>query len=251
MGLVFLANQGLIKNVPEGTISYDKVLAAPLAATTEMKLGTLDSDEIKALLHKLDALAMSSQNEAIAKMVAEEVESIMVAVAVVKEKVQAKFRGLLASGNELDITWLRPKHVGGAMLNAGLTALRGLWGGASAGVYVWLNPTVSNVADFILDSQRMYEYAALIHLGAIDPVEVPKIEAVNFVLANIATPAQSTPFNLRRGFNDQSLPLVRWEKPVLVGPDQTGAIECYPNITGDTKFQLLSFVVGRAQDLTL
>lgn len=97
----------------------------------------------------------------------------------------------------------------------------------------------------------MVEEAAVIHLGAIDPVEVPKLESIRFTLAGIPAPAQSLPFNIRQGFANYSLPFVRFEKPVIVGPEATQLIDVYPNLSGDSKLQLLSLVIAKAQILTL
>jgi hypothetical protein len=251
MGTVYQSNKGLLTSFSEETIKWPKALIEPGKDDPEVKLASLSSKEVNAILLKLDMLASDKANPAIAAMVAEEVESILVAIRLVKMETKAAFGGILGSGSNLDIKWLRPKDVGGSLLNPAGSTSKGLYGGTSAGVYTWLNSFTANTSDDLIPSQTMAEEAAVIHLGAIDPVEVPKIESIKFTLSSIPTPAQSTPFNLRKTLGTEDLPVVRFEKPVIVGPEKTQAIDVMPNITGDSKFQLLSLLIARASDLTL
>ena len=46
----------------------------------------------------------------------------------------------------------------------------------------------------------MAEHAGLIYLRFIDPIEVPKLEAVRYTLAGIPSPAQSLAFRIRQSF---------------------------------------------------
>lgn len=249
MGVVYQQNKGLVAAYKAEVIKWPKALVAPGKMEAEVTLATLSGEEVERILLKLDALALSTQHEGIAKMVAEEVESILIAIRMVKTETKAEFAGLLGAGPALDIEWLRAKEIGAAILDSkAAVATEGPW---QNGIYSWLQTVAAPTADYIIDPQTISEEAGLIHLGAIDPIEVPKIGAVSFEIAGIATPAQTCPFNLRRGFGNQALPFVRWEKPVIIGPETLHAIQCYPNISGDTKMQLLSFIIARAQDLTL
>lgn len=252
MGVVFQANKGLIKAYDDKAFNYSKALIEPGKLEAEVKPAGLSADEVNAILLKLDMLAMESANPAIAAMVAEEVESILVAVRMVKAQANASFAGILGSGSNLDIKWLRPKDVGGPILRGTAAAgALGLYGGGGGAVFTWLNTFAANTSQSIIPSQTMLEEGAVVHLGGIDPVEVPKLESIRFTLSGIPSPAQSLACNIRKSFGTDDVPVVRFEKPVIVGPEKTQLIDVMPNISGDSKFQLLSFIIARAQDLTL
>ena len=251
MGVVFQANKGLVKAFAEETIKYKNALIEPGKLESEVKLATLSADEVTAILLKLDMLAMERANPAVAAIVAEEAESILIAIRMVKTETKAAFAGILGAGSNLDIKWLRPKDVGGTLLNPAATASKGLYGGANGAVYTWLQTFVANTSDDIIPSQTMAEEAAVIHLGGIDPIEVPKLESIRFTLAGIPSPAQSLACNMRRSLGTEDVPVVRFEKPIIVGPEKTQAIDVMPNISGDSKFQLLSFIIAKAESLTL
>jgi hypothetical protein len=251
MGIVYQGNKGLIKSYVEETVKYKNALVEPGKTEAEIKLAPLSSGEVERILLKLDMLAIEKMNDPVAIMVAEEVESILTLIRMVKAETKAEFAGILGAGSNLDIAWLRPKDVGGALLNPAGTANKGLYGGASGGIYTWLQTFTANTSDDLIPEQIMAEEAGVIHLGAIDPVEVPKLNTIRFALAGIPTPAQSLPFNIRHTFGADSLPLVRFEKPIIVGPEKKQAIDVMPNISGDSKFQLLSLLAAKAESLTL
>lgn len=251
MGLVYQANKGLIKNYNEETIKWSKALIEPGRSESEVKLASLTKAEVDAILLKLDILASEKANPAVATIVAEEAESILVAVRLVKIETKQAFGGILGSGSNLDIKWLRPKDVGGTLLNPLATGSKGLYGGTSAAVYTWLQTFTANTSDDLIPSQTMAEEAAVIHLGGIDPIEVPKLESIRFTLAGIPSPAQSLASNIRKSLGTEDVVVVRFEKPVIVGPEKTQLIDVMPMISGDSKFQLLSFLIAKASDLTL
>lgn len=250
MGLVLQNNEALIANYEEETITWNEALIEPGRPQAQLAQAKMSSDEVRRLVLKMDQMAMSRQHEGIAVMIAEEMASILAAVRRVKTETKEEFWGLLGAGANLDIAWLRPKDFGNTLLNPLATASKGLYGGTSLSVYTWLHTFVANTSDDILPTQIMSEESGMIHLGAIDPIEVPKLNMITFTLAGIPAPAQSMPFNIRRGFGIEEVPFVRFEKPIIIGPERTQLIEVMPNIAGDSKFQLLSLVIARAQDLT-
>lgn len=251
MGIVYLGNKGLIKAYAEETLKYKNALVEPGKGEAELKLAPLTAEEVDAILLKLDMLAMDKANAAVAAIVAEETESILMAIRLVKDESKASFGGILGAGAQLDLMWLRPKDVGGALMNPAATAGLGLYGGASGGVYTWLNTFVANTPQSIIPTQTMDEEAAVIHLGAIDTIAVPKLNAIRFTLAGIPGPAQSLPCNLREAFGDNDISIVRFEKPIICGPEKTQLIDVMPAISGDSKFELLSFIIAKAEKLTL
>jgi len=249
MGLVYQTAKDLIKDYSEETVRWSAAVIEPGKPEVEVKAAALSKVEAEAIILKLDQLAMSRQHEGIAAMVGEEAASILLAVRMVKLETKQSFQGVLGAGAALDIMWLRAEQIGGPLLDAAnAVATTGPW---QNGLTNWLMPLTAGTDDYIIDPQSMAEEAALVHLGAIDPVEVPKVEAVQFYLAAIPTPAQVTPFIVRDCLGSERLSFVRWEKPVICGPEKNHAINCAPYISGDTKMQLLSLLIGRAQDLTL
>lgn len=253
MGIVLQHGRslGLVRDYAEETVSWRAALIEPGRDTAQVKAGQLSTGEVETLLLKLDQLALSAQHEGVAKMVAEELASIILAVRMVKAETKASFSGILGSGSNLDIRWLHPRDVGGILLNPAATAALGLYRGTIAAVYTWLHSFVANTSAAIIPSQIMANDAGVIHLGAIDPVEVPKLNLIRFTLAGIAAPTQGMAFNIRNTLDGASVPFVRFEKPIIVGTERTQVIDVVPNITGESKFQLLSFLIAKAEDMVL
>lgn len=254
MGLVYQSNTGLIKAFAEETIKWPKALIEPGKSEAEVKLAALSTDEVKAILLKLDCLCLEKASPLIAAILAEEVESILVAARMVKSETKAAFAGILGSGANLEIMWLRPQDIGGAILRGTAAAgALGLWGGSGGAVYTWLHTwTTGGTKETMVPEQTMAEEGAVIHLGAIDPIEVPKCTAIQFTLAGIPAPPQSLASNIRKSLGTEDVPVMRFEKPIIVGPERKQKIEVNASTTsGDTKLQLLSLLIARASDLAV
>lgn len=252
---VYQINKDLIKDYEAETIPWSKALIVPGQEKPSVTLAVLSKVEVEAILTKLDMLAINRQNPAISAMLAEEADSILTAIRMVKTETKEDFRGILGSGANLDIRWLTPRDVGDSnLLNSAGTASRGLWGGTSGQVITWLH-TISgsayNASDNIIDEQKMVEEAGVIHLGAIDPIEVPKCNLATFKISGVASPAQALPFTKRSSFGTNLTPVVRFEKPIIVGPEKTQEIGIYTTADGDTKLELLSLLIAKAESLTL
>jgi len=253
MGVVYqkAKDAGWIKSYPEESVRWEKALIEPGRPEATVKAAALTAEEADRLFLKLDMLTQTTQHEGIAYMVAEEADSILLLVRMVKTQSKADFYGILGAGKNLDIAWLRPKGVGGPLLNPAAATGKGLYGGTSGGVYSWQRAFTANTSDDVIPEQTMAEEAGVIHLGAIDPIEVPKLNMIKFTLAGIPAPAQSLPFNIRKGFGVEYLPFIRFEKPIIVGPERKQKVEVMPAITGDSKFQLLTLLVAKAESLEL
>lgn len=249
MGLVYKTNQHLIQHYDAGTASVDNALITPGQDRVVVKVAEVDAEEVQSLLQKIDVIANSYINEAIAVAYAETFPVVLTAMRMVKEEAKAPFKGMTASGTELDATTLIPEDVGGLILNPAGTADTGLYGGTKAAVYTWLDAHVAATSDDLIPEQIMSQYAAVIHIGAIDSVAVPKVNRIKFTLSGVPTPAQPTIFNIR-GVNGTA-PFVRFQKPVLVGPLKKQKIDVDPNITGDSKFELMSVLIAKADVLTM
>lgn len=249
MGLVYKANQHLIQHYDAGTASVDNALITPGQDKVVVKVAEVDAEEVMSLLQKIDVIANSYMNEAIAVAYAETFPVILTAMRMVKEEAKAPFKGMIASGTELDATPLIPEHVGSLILNSADTASCGLYAGTNDGVYTWLQTFVAGTSQELVPEQTMSQYAAIVHIGAIDTVAVPKVNRTLFTLSGVPTPAQPTQFNIR-GVNGTA-PFIRFQKPVLVGPLKKQKIETDPNIAGDSKIELMSILIAKADVLIL
>lgn len=247
-------NAHLVKNYLAETKEWSKALTAPGQAKASVELAALSAEEVDLILMKLDMLALNRQNPAITAMLAEEADSILTAVRMVKTETKEDFRGILGAGANLEIMWLRPQDVGGSIMRGTAAAgSLGLWGGAGAAVYTWLKTWgTGGTKETMIPSQKMAEEGAVVHLGAIDPIEVPKCTAIQFTLSGIPSPPQSLARNIRKGFGTEDVPVMRFEKPIIVGPEKTQLVEVNATTTGgDTKLQLLSLLIAKAESLTL
>lgn len=253
MGIVFQTNRALVKDYAEETAVIRDILIEPGREQSQVKLAPMSSLECDRLLKKLDTLAMQTMDTSVATILAEEAQSILVLVRVVKTETKESFMGILGSGSNLDIGWLRAQTVGSVITRGTAAAgALGLWGGGGGAIDTWLHTVAAaGAAETIFPSQTMLEEAGLIHLGVIDPIEVPKIDAIMFTIAGIPTPAQSLNLQVRKAFGTNITPIVRFEKPVLVGPEKTQKIDTFTFAAGDTRLQLLTLVVAQAEKLKI
>lgn len=253
MGVVFDAakNSGLIRRYDDKSVDYTEALIEPGREKTTVTVAPITEEEARAIALKADALAIESNNPIIARIVAMAMQSIILAVRMAKTEAKQTFQGMLGSGAALDMCWLRPRHVGGTILNPLAAGSKGVHGQTILTTYAWIYTHTAGTATDIIPEQKMAEEAAVVHLGAIDPIEVPKIESAQFYIAAIPSPAQSCDFRLSRQFGAPGdLTVVQWEKPVIIGPEKTQRIRVYPYASGDDKMQLLSLLIAKAEDLS-
>jgi hypothetical protein len=254
MGLVYEANKGLVKSWPaEANAQYTEAVINPGQVKAPVAMDAFSEAESHRLLLKLDAMTNQYNNPLITTIVAENAQAVFVATRIAKMQNHGEFGGILASGIMMDMRWLRPKDVGGLILNPpGGVALTSLYAtGAGGTVYTWLQAVVANTAQNLIPAQTMEQFASVIHLGCIETEITPKITDVTFTLGGVATPAQSVGQNIKReiGGAANDIQVTRFEKPIIVGPLQQQQISVMPGITGMTRFQLLSLIIARAQEL--
>ena len=255
MGLVYRENKALIRDYPdEPTLPWRKALIVPGQDVVEVDAAKASATEVEALLTKLDILAFEANSETIARALVTEADSIITLFRIVKKKVggAATYRGIQGAGVNLDLVWLRAKHIGGPLLNKAGTTTCGVWGQANATV-AWLYSTfTAGTIKAYLPAQQMEEDAGLLHIGVIDPVINPHMDAVEFLQAGRTCPAQSLNFNVRKAFNETAVPFVKFELPVLVQPLVSQRIQVMPTISSaDSKLQLISILCATADDLGL
>ncbi|GAI02135.1 unnamed protein product, partial [marine sediment metagenome] len=98
----------------------------------------------------------------------------------------------------------------------------------------------------------MIEEAAIVFLGFIEPLTVPKVEAVQFTLSGIPCPPQSLKFNLNEEFGSPGkLPFCRLEKPVIIGPEKLFQVAVNPYLSGNSECMPVALIITTAEKMSL
>ena len=253
---VYQVNKGLIRDYAEGEPkAWGKALIQPGQAKVDIKLERLSEAEVGLILTKLDMLAINRQNPTIAAILAEEADSVLTAVRMVKTETKESFAGILGGGANLDICWIRAKDVGGELTDQNGVASKGAYAlGAGGAVYSWLKTNfVAGTNVDMFPSAKLIEEAGIIFLGAIDPIEVPKVEAIQFTIAGILCPPQSLGFrqNNQEFGAPAKLSVARLEKPVIIGPEKTFTVTVNPSMAGSGKCEPLALLITTAEKMSL
>jgi hypothetical protein len=252
MGIVYTNNMALCTAYPavdQGPIQ--DILIDPSQQSPTYTMASLTGDESTTIIKKLDSLATGFSPQ-IALMMAEGAYAVIKAVQLVKAQTKQQFRGEFAQGAALDLRFLRPKDIGGTILNPAATALKGLYGGVSAAVYSWFTQgLVAAATNTLVPSQTMELYAAIVYLGFINPIEVPSQEAYQYTLFGVSVPAQSMDFKMIKTFGVNEVPSVKLEKPIIVPPLGVQALSTYSFRNGDDRTQPVAILIARAQELTI
>ena len=254
MGSVWKNNQDLAVAWPavdQGKL--EDILIDPSQQSPTYTLASLTQDEAITILKKLDSLAPGWSPQ-ITAMLTEGAYAVIKLVQLVKAQTKQQFRGFFAQGAALDLRLLRAKDIGGPILNGGLTATSGIYGGVTppgAGYpCTYLNTFVAKTTQNLIPSQTMLLYGGCVHFGFIDPIEVPPIDAVQWTLYGVAVPLQSTEFKAIKTIDSNELPVAKLEKPIIVPPLGIQQLTVFPYRSGDSKIQPITVVCGRAQDFS-
>lgn len=253
MGIVYTSNKSLEHAYPafdQGPL--EDILIDPSQQSPTFTMASLTADEVTTILKKLDSLAFGNSPQ-VALMLAEGAYAVIKAVQLVKAQSKQQFRGEFAQGAALDLRFLRAKDVGGVILNPAATVSLGLFQGTSAGVFSFLHSGgVVNTTYQLIPSQTMELYAAVVYLGFINPIDVPKVDAYQFTLYGVTVPAQSADFRLScKTFDSFEVPAVKMEKPVIVPPLGVQALNVIQTATGDDHTKPVAIVIARAQEMTI
>jgi hypothetical protein len=212
---------------------------------------------VNAICSKLDMIYRNLSHQDIANMVAEEIVNILAAIEAVKWQTQSSFGGILAQGTQLDIWPLRPKDVGGVLLNPLATGSLGLYAGTSGGVFQWLSTAkTGGTKASIVPSQAMWQYAGMIYLGGLEKIQIPKVSGIQFTLGGTAAPPQPVPLNYKKIWGvGRDVSFLRLEKPVIIPPLKTQLVELQfdgpATATNDTDFELIALVIAQSQNKVL
>jgi hypothetical protein len=243
------------------TLQVSSALISPGKVSVNQAVAAMSGNQLNALIAKLDSIYRSDVSNPIADMVAEEVRAVIALVRIIAQAAQgsSEFAGILASGQQLDIWPLRPKDVGGVYLNGAGTALRGLYGGVSAGIYSWFQAgVVGGAVQHLIPAQTtsgQSPYGGLVIMGAIEKTYTPKIESISLILQGQPSgtiPAQPCAMTAKRTFGeDNDISIFRLEKPVIITQNENFGVDIMPNISDDTNFELIDVMCGQVQSKVL
>jgi hypothetical protein len=252
MGAVYTANKELEREwsaQPQGAI--EDIIIDPSQQKPTYDLAGLTKDEVTTILKKLDSMAPGWSPQ-MTMLLVEGAFAVIRAVQLVKAQSKQQFRGSVAQGAALDLRFLRPHDIGGTILNPAATGSLGLYAGTSGAVYTWDSTAfVQDTTRHMVPTQTMEQYAALVYLGFIDPIEVPCCNAYQFTLFGVALPAQPAEFQMIKTFGGNEVPVVKMEKPIIVPPLGAQLVDVYPYRSGESKIQPVAILVTRAQEATL
>lgn len=257
MGLVYETSvaKGLKTDYPKEQKLIVDAMIDPGKESSSQDLDPFTVLEAERLLLKLDNLASEKISETIARLVAMSAEIIIDAVRMVKTQNHQHFMGFLGSGNMLDIKWLRPKDIGNPQLRGTAAAgALGIYGQAplAAGTFTWLRTFVENTAQNLIPNQTMAQFAAVVHLGFIDTIDgISRISDYTYTSGGVAAPPQSLSGTKKKLFGtSQDVAVMPMEKPIIVPPFKNQILTVQPTFAGDSRLELLSFIIGQCQDFT-
>ncbi|GAH59769.1 unnamed protein product, partial [marine sediment metagenome] len=91
-----------------------------------------------------------------------------------------------------------------------------------------------------------------VFLGFIEPLAVPKLEAVQFTISGIPCPPQSLNFRVNEDFGSPGrLPFCRLEKPVIIGPEKKFRVAVIPYTAGNSECIPLALIITTAEKMSL
>jgi hypothetical protein len=248
-----VSKAGLIKDYQNPGLNYphcQSALISPGKSDVNVPVADISMAEVDLLAHRLDQMASSRQNDNIAVAVAEEFANIVLLVRRVKKETGGTFAGTLGAGADLTALWLLPKDVGGPILNSAAAGALGLYTGGGGAVFTWLATFVANTIANMIPAQQMIQWAGVLHIGILDNVDVPKIQAARVTIAGQVAPKETLMLDNRRQNGDSyNTSFQRFEKPWFISPLITQAIDLMPGPAGDSRPELVSILIARIQDL--
>jgi len=211
-----------IKDYPEET--------KPIAGKEE-KLGELSSEDVEIFVRELDVFIQQEMHPILRKVIIANANNILDIIRTVQYETKAGFKGAYARGNELTLVHIYPKLLGWSE-NTWLKTY------SSTGATDWIGSSSSPI--------NTGERGGHIYLALYDPVDVPKVGAIqlnkdgdNFVIETL---------NWYRHRN-YYVPTYVLREPFLFPPRHTYYIRVRVDTTGDDKLQPLAFAVLEARNL--
>ena len=199
----------------------------------------LSADELKYLTEDLESLAEQQSNPLVANMIARNSPRILDLVRVVNAQsgCQQGYGGAGARGNALVVNPLRQGDV--TITHGWQVAITAI------GATTWIGSSTSTIA-MTVSSLPVLGH---IYLGFVDPIEVPKVDAVQLVKNGDPWPEEVLVFNWRHGFGSHSTPVHELKQPWIVPPGENYYIPLRYNRVGDDRLEPIAFTVKRASDI--
>lgn len=252
MGAVKINNLALAHDYPKRTETITSAVVEVNQPTVNIELSALSKEEVLMLLDDLDSMFDNYMHEPMAKAVAAEVPNIIHAVRWANNESKNGYGGFGSKGGQLVAEMLRPVHVGNnTITNNANTASKGLYAGTNNAVYSWTNDFTGGTSATVIPSQVMGLYAAMLHIGVADNVDLPPVDGVRFGISGVNTSVMSLGLaQARRAMSGYDVAFQKLKKPVLIGPLKTHVVDYFPWYTGTGRTQLVSIVVAKSENLT-
>ncbi|MDP2660652.1 MAG: hypothetical protein Q8R28_07980 [Dehalococcoidia bacterium] len=234
---------GLIWNVAQ---QNDLIRAYPKSETAEVvgqerALAELVEVEVAEMINKLDRQFDQGQFDYVARMVADNLPNIIDVVRQVKQETTVAFAGASAKGNALDINLARATD---------FTRI----GGATTPLDWLLNHSATGAADWIGSSANEEENSlneAFIFMGIVDPIEVPKIDAIQFYrFGDALGPTQAITIRNRRSFGDNHTPAMQFPRAIAMLTEAQFNVRLNVAETGYDRLEPVALHVARRADIT-
>jgi len=198
-----------------------------IIAGRKEKCGSLKKDDVQAFVTQLEHMVHPNQSPVVYDIIARNAPLILDVIRIVNIETKQGFRGMAARAGELEINWVRP---------------------GTFGKTTWLTSYTSTGSNTWFSETRLLEYEALIILGWIDPIEVPKIDAIYITKDGDPLPAQTMPWNAKTQLGAYQTPIVEMKLPLVVLPEHKVKIDVNVFATGDDKLEPIGFHIRRAED---
>lgn len=201
---------------------------------------------------ELDALLNWNDNPRVAEMIIRGAPRVLDAVRMVNNYTHQGFGGAAAKGQELvvnpmttsDILEYSPGSTAIAS-HSKYTAENWTMAIAAVGSTAWSGTSTYNNPMLV----SSLPHVAHVYLGFIDPVEVPKIDMIQFIKDGTTICREYLALNWREQFGSNTVPMHELKQPWIAHPQCNYYIAAHYFITGDDKLQPIAFVVQKADQI--
>jgi len=185
----------------------------------------LSSEEKKILAEELEREIAEQKTPLIAEMISENKENIRGLIESVNSETKQGFGGMLADGKELTCEWIRPDHFGKSTWDRGTVA---------SGTTTFISGTTGENEGFIV-------------FGWMNQQNKPVTNQLKFYKGTEETPVVSLPFRARKAYDATETPVVKQQKPLLVGPEVNYQVDDKRTVSGADSLQPVGFYVQTAK----
>jgi len=198
---------------------------ADVAGLPKEKL-ELSRDEKEILAEELEREIAEQKTPLIAEMISENKENIRGVIESVNAETKQGFGGMLADGKQLTCEWIRPDHFGKSTWDRGTVA---------SGTATFISGTTAEDEGFII-------------FGWMNQQGKPVTNRLKFYKGTEETPVVSLPFRARDAYDSTETPVVKQQKPLLVGPEVNYEVDDARSVSGADSLQPLGFYVQTAEN---